>query len=649
MSLVRRAETHKFLDKVAAVKGMLGSNPANFPNELLGMLYQQHTFISEYAANVQITSQDDAAGYLYGVFVIRPMSVVPNPEAPSVRIPIVVAGRRAFPFDVFITADGKFQPLTQTRVTSALFHSSPFQAVPRSSLPAQAQVGGSGFPGTGEDLFQSARYGQTKVSSILASVLGTVSEQQVEDFLQQVSGTPELLAGMREHPAFSAAIKTVALTKEAARFVEEARYPVASLLEKSAEGFTLTTALADDSGAVVSFEPVVLSRALVDTLPLLVKQAALECGHVLLTDCYTPLPEVSSDTDALDKVAMSTETGVYAVVDANAVASRVGVVSGITTFEGRKLDRVLVLSETGTEMHEKVAGLRCGDFDLSLAQGTAAQGRGVFIIGNTVTEPFTVESTVVGATAEIRGHTDVGSRYLLKSASVKKLTPYADNALLLPEEAIFLPLHGSDRYQTDPAKTKIASAIIELSNSVELRVNNRGGVDVTDSYGNELSSTQNSVATEMLLLAMGDSAQGAFEKVAKLAAGKVSCLRIVPARSVELRKKEKRASAKAPEVAEVRQFLVKEASVLAAPDTVDAVLSLGFVTDENIATYVEYLPTFEDALSKLAETLIGTRIGVPDIPENAVTSSMNGLEKAIQGLKKLQIRLSLPTDEQSFN
>lgn len=652
MSLVRKAEPPKFLSKVAAVKGMLGPNPANYPNELTGMLYQQHPYLSEYSTNVQISSQNEVAGYLHGVIVLRPMSAVPNPDAPAIRVPVIVAGRRAFPFDVFITPDGRFQPLTQTRATSTLFHSSPFQAVPRTSLPAQSvSAVGSGFPGTGEDLFQTARYGQTKVSSVLGSVLENVDPQQVEAFLSQVNADPELLASMREFPSFAAAVRQVATTPKVQKTASVSLQPIATLLEKTPTKFLLTTAMADESGAVVELHTEPVSRAIVDSIPHHIKQAALEAGHVVLTEEVTPLEEVSLGTNALDKVASADTTGIYAVVDDNAVAKRVAVVAGLRTLEGRNVDRLLVIGEEGTDTHEKLAGIRCGDFDVSLADGpvTAAEGRGVFIFGNTVTEPFTVRGTSNSGGFTMYGHTDLGRNYTVKTASVRVVTKFADDGILLPEGAKFLPLTSVGRFASDSAHVKVASALGELSKSYTVAANSRGGVDITDAYGALVATSHNTVASKMLLAVIGDTDQGAREKVAKLQSGRVSSIQVLPRRPLRLYEKAKVATVRFPEAADIRQDLVKEAAVLAAPDTIDAVLSLGFVTDTNAATYVEFLPVFEDTLGKLAETLLGARIGVPDIPENALTSAMMGLDKAIQGLKKLQIRLSLTASEQAFN
>ena len=65
--------------------------------------------------------------------------------------------------------------------------------------------------------------------------------------------------------------------------------------------------------------------------------------------------------------------------------------------------------------------------------------------------------------------------------------------------------------------------------------------------------------------------------------------------------------------------LVKEAALISDPNAVDTVLSLGFITPENIQTFVTYLPQIEDTQSKLCELLVAARLGgLSDIPVGAL-------------------------------
>jgi len=656
MAVVKKVERPHF-EKTSGVRGTLGDNPNNYPTELLAALMHQHQFLSEYSVNVQVHKQDEVAGYLYGVFVARPMTAVPNADTPSIRIPIIVAGRRIFPFDVFITSDGRFQPLTQGRVSASLFSASNVTAVAKSSLPAQAQIGvGGGFPIAGEDMFLNPRYGQTKTAraqSVLAAVLPTVPTEKVAAFLSDIQNSKELMFSVKESPAFADALRKIASAEplKVEEQVERTHF-VGGALVKEAGGFYINGMLQNEKGFVVSSSKIKVARADVDTIPLNMRQEALVNGVCYLSEETEPLEEVSADTNSLSKVAMVSGTGVYAAMTKSAKAERVGVIDDVITLDGKKTSSVLVVGSAGTSMQEKLAGIKCAELDLSVLQGREPHGRGVFVIGNTVTEPVTIKASMLSDDGNVhQADTDLGKRYLLKEATVSQIVAYGNNKMLLPVNAKFVPISSGDLYISDTDKLKYASSMEELRAAYTVRSNARGGVDLFNENNALIHTTNDAVSTGVMFVALGDSAEGAKEKVARMCGGSThSSMRVKPKRKMNTKAvaKEKKATA-LYDVSTIRASLVKEAAVLSAPDTIDAVLSLEFVTPENVANYVEFLPTLEDALAKLCETLVGARIGVPDIPENALTTSVASLDRAIQGLKKLQIRISLPADEQTFN
>jgi hypothetical protein len=88
-------------------------------------------------------------------------------------------------------------------------------------------------------------------------------------------------------------------------------------------------------------------------------------------------------------------------------------------------------------------------------------------------------------------------------------------------------------------------------------------------------------------------------------------------------------------VPSLKRDLTKEAAVIPDPTAVDAVLSLGFINPENIMTYVSYLPTLEDAQSKMCELLLAARVGLSDVPASALERAVRSTEEAIEGLKVL--------------
>ena len=87
------------------------------------------------------------------------------------------------------------------------------------------------------------------------------------------------------------------------------------------------------------------------------------------------------------------------------------------------------------------------------------------------------------------------------------------------------------------------------------------------------------------------------------------------------------------EVPQYRHRMWKEAAAITDPVAVDSVLSLGFINPENLATYVGYLPTLDEAQRRLCELLIGARLGMRELSEGAIERAIRAMEDVIEGLK----------------
>ena len=80
-------------------------------------------------------------------------------------------------------------------------------------------------------------------------------------------------------------------------------------------------------------------------------------------------------------------------------------------------------------------------------------------------------------------------------------------------------------------------------------------------------------------------------------------------------------------------------AALADEESIDTVLSLGFATPEHASVFLGNLDVLEESARKLSELTIACRLGLPDVPEAAATRAMLGLDKVIEGLKALEIRM----------
>jgi hypothetical protein len=87
----------------------------------------------------------------------------------------------------------------------------------------------------------------------------------------------------------------------------------------------------------------------------------------------------------------------------------------------------------------------------------------------------------------------------------------------------------------------------------------------------------------------------------------------------------------------LRKDLVKEASVLSDPNTVDSVLSLNFINEESLGNYIEHIDEMKKVVEELSKLLIASRMGLSDIDETAAKNSITGLEEVIKGLENIKI------------
>lgn len=83
--------------------------------------------------------------------------------------------------------------------------------------------------------------------------------------------------------------------------------------------------------------------------------------------------------------------------------------------------------------------------------------------------------------------------------------------------------------------------------------------------------------------------------------------------------------------------LVKHAASLENAQTVDSVLSLGFVNEENIRRFAAAKPMLEEVSHVLAKLLLASRIAMEDIPEESVRYALIHLQRVIDGLGKLKM------------
>lgn len=82
---------------------------------------------------------------------------------------------------------------------------------------------------------------------------------------------------------------------------------------------------------------------------------------------------------------------------------------------------------------------------------------------------------------------------------------------------------------------------------------------------------------------------------------------------------------------------VKLASMFDRLDTVDKVLGLNFISKANIARFVSAIPLLKDALEELVRLLVVSRIGATEVPEEAISQTIDSMSEVIDGLESLSL------------
>lgn len=80
-------------------------------------------------------------------------------------------------------------------------------------------------------------------------------------------------------------------------------------------------------------------------------------------------------------------------------------------------------------------------------------------------------------------------------------------------------------------------------------------------------------------------------------------------------------------------------SSMSVDASVDAILGLGFLSQENLLKFVDLLPEFETCLSNLCALLIASRLGMEEVPEESAEGAIRALEPIIKGLRIIEYSL----------
>lgn len=140
-------------EKSAASEVALPEDPNAWPNEILQELFKQVPYVADFTPNVNMTKVDAERGYALGfIDIMNKTELQPSTSPESLqaagvqraRVPIIVCNRKLAPFDIILTEKNTMLPLTEERLSQAIFRPQTFDITSRS--PGDMSIVGDLYP-----------------------------------------------------------------------------------------------------------------------------------------------------------------------------------------------------------------------------------------------------------------------------------------------------------------------------------------------------------------------------------------------------------------------------------------------------------------------------------------------------------------------
>ena len=661
-------------EKVATPLTRMDSNADNWEEQILSEAYRQLPYLSDYDVTVILPEGKvrPEQGYAVGYIAVKnitdrtPGDELVTQSVNHIRIPIVIKKFGMAPLDLFMR-EGKTYPLTEARFRQTMFRPEGFDVA--QNAPPQKYMGNDLSPPFGGYLGGSINTSQV-LNKYSAPMLQTLAPFMpptvVEKVADIVSTDPDMVRVLRSSEEFAGAMGYIAgsakLEKVSAAQVWDSVSrrvkPTTVQMTKLASG-NVRVKWANSDAFLPQEEEMLPEEA-----------AAISGGE---------LPEEVGDTSTV-----STLEPEAPVVDEEAECIDQFGEWRVATVDGRQLvgwvfpellqfhpvhgeSLPLSLFTNGSEhaVQPGICGVRVGQ-GTSLPHGPVRKYGCLYCItGGTAkaTVPFRVlGERALGEVVYYQVTTDMGEYVEFTFVpGIQCITPMGQQGQYgVPESYRFLPIEGAfTQLVADPAMfNKEAEAQSSwatgevIGDGTEYTV--RGMV--FDKLASPLRDFVSRADAEFLLVAAGVPPDEAKEKLARAdqeGLANLANLRPVVTLAEHHAGLTKQAAAVIEEVPKP-VLLVKEAAGVALAEvsarrltkqaetpgsgdasTVDAVLSLGFLTPETVSVFLSYIPYLEDCVNRLSDLLLATRAGMGILNENSVRTALFALEETINGLKLL--------------
>lgn len=368
--------------------------------------------------------------------------------------------------------------------------------------------------------------------------------------------------------------------------------------------------------------------------------------------------DVQFDPEDQEMIEDANEYDHYVVKNRNGGSVEGVVIPLVIDFSMEKVPLKIFIGKTMSTIQPEISGVRLKNSRFQLEEQPIKVGEtGTFVYQDNKSKALATIPVTIKSILEEFGNTIVevmdlmGKGHKLKiegcgNHDLKRIVPHP-RFYMMPEGFKWIPMSGFQRVSNSAHDyTAMEKAHIKTGSPTKLMSTGYGqyamkGVEKYASVLNWDSTNLEGYQAKFLLASLGASMEKiaqAIEHANKYGQTMVHGLNYVPTQEEKVAEAMPRARQMVDIANSLRSNLIKEASYLDNTQTVDALLSLNFVTPENVAKFVQKTPHFKSCISHLASTLIASRLGMQEVPEQAVSSAMHRLIEVVDGLEALRAK-----------
>lgn len=617
----------------------LSENSSDWVHDITKMLYEKLPFLAQFPTRVKIDRIEERMGYGYGAITV----------SGALSVPLIIKAFELAPMDVFIHRN-RFAPLSERRVEEILFNPDMF-GKPVDTAGMDVSIYPSNYPPHGGKYVYAAH-------SILSRLNGLVTEAD-KKYLAAKLAEPGMFAAFKQSGTLSL-LKRAALITPRKHVDPNSILPVNVLQAEKIAGDKFVVRATSDR-LYAPKETTVDKRTLWDKLGAAAAREVLESGVYTTVQGARPWKPVMVEELKSDEAKPIRKHGRYEVMDVDGDRRLGWVFPNVVDFDLHKLGDKVFTDGLSYALQGDIVGIPATSparpeqkDETPIAElENGKHGCFVFMRGgeSLCTIPFSVISPIFDQGTHIRFEAmdEYGRPFVVEVTSgVKSITrsTHQTNTYTVPADAQFIDIgrkvvrlqdaNSGKKIDSDAIKASADSTVIVTCD--DGNVFNLAGAGLGDLVADARGVGQTKAKWYLVSLGCSPSeADHVLERARKDGRAKIVGTKVL------ITQAEKQAEVMRDrviplltKVGNLKRDYVKEAAFLDDESTADKVLGLNFVTPENTQIFVEFLPAYEDAVSKLAHLLIAIRLGLKHVPEPAAKSSMDGLEVVIAALRNME-------------